>query len=121
MQLVKNFQLKISNKIKQSFVREIALKLGIHHKYCNATRKEEEALGVKQYLGQKKGESSSDFDQRAWENEKLREYAWLKKVIELNIWPLLFVCGSLHVVSFSKLLLENGIEVKVLSSNWDYL
>lgn len=102
-----------------SFVKNVSDKLGKLHKYCNPTSEEEMAIGYKQCLYQMGGESSEEFDKRDWENEKLREIIWLKNIENLNSFPMLFVCGSMHVQSFSDLLKKNGIKSDILFESWD--
>jgi hypothetical protein len=101
-----------------SFVKNVADKLGKLHKYCNPTNEEENAIGYKPCLYQQKGETSKDFDKRDWENEKLREKIWLENIVNFDSYPMLFICGSMHVQSFSELLKKNGINSKILFESW---
>lgn len=53
-----------------------------------------------------------------WEEDLKREPSWLCNILELNIWPLLFICGSKHVESFSKLLSASSFIVHIVNKNW---
>lgn len=101
-----------------SFVKKVAEKLGKLHKYCNPTSEEEEAIGYKPFLYQQKGETSKDFDTRDWENEKLREKIWLKNILSFDSYPMIFICGSMHVQSFSELLKKSGLDSTILFESW---
>ena len=103
----------------ESYIKVIADKIYIPHRYCNTTSDEDNELGVKQFLYKMKDETEDEFKRRDWENDRLREKGWLKKIIEFNKWPLLFICGSLHVFSLKNLLKENGIYAKILYESWD--
>jgi len=105
---------------EESYIKIIADKIGKPHKYCNTTSDDDKELGVKQFLYKMKDETEDEFRRRDWENDKLREKGWLKKIIEFNKWPLLFICGQLHTYSFKKLLVENKINAKILCESWDY-
>lgn len=105
----------------KSTLKEVALKLGIPHKYCNSDAQEALKLGHKPYLYKKPSESDEDFYKRDFENERKREPGWIQKILEFNNWPLLFVCGSEHVESFKKLLSKNSIKVVIVDKNWKCL
>ena len=47
-----------------------------------------------------------------------RESEWLKRIQELNFWPLLIICGADHYEPFAQLLSENGICVKKENDRW---
>ncbi len=48
----------------------------------------------------------------------LREGWWFDGVMELDTWPLLFVCGANHAEPFCGRLQTFGIEAAVLVENW---
>ena len=48
----------------------------------------------------------------------IREGRWLDCVMELDAWPLLFVCGANHAERFRKRLQADGIDARVLFENW---
>lgn len=112
-----------------SVPEEVAEKLGIEHKYCNNGPEDAidlEKMGYKETLiKEKKGsilkpryESDEDWLLRNMENEAIREFIWIKKILECDQWPLLFICGSDHVGSFSTKLQTEGINVTLLNKNW---
>jgi len=102
-----------------SVPKEIAIKLKICHKYCSPSDDEAKRLGWQPTLCQRRGESIAEFDIRDWENDKIREKGWIQNIIALNKWPLLFICGSKHINSFSELIENSSIRVQVLHDNWE--
>ncbi len=52
------------------------------------------------------------------EHHSIREEEWLKRILALNTWPVLVICGSAHFKHFSSLLSENDISVTESESNW---
>ena len=47
-----------------------------------------------------------------------REQYWLDRILELDCWPVLFICGANHVESFGSKLRASGLSAKVLISDW---
>jgi hypothetical protein len=105
---------------ERSVSKEIALNLNICHKYCSPSDDEAQMLGWKPTLYQKRGESIADFDRRDWENDKIKEQGWVQKILDFNKWPLLFICGSKHINSFTKLLYNFSIKAHVVNENWEH-
>ena len=118
----------LTNSIPERFAQEKGLK----HKHCDPDRDEQKRLGIKElgYFTQPKKlpermqpeelrnitpEEAEELERK--ENFK-REPSWLHSVLELNVWPLLFICGSKHVESFSKLLATETLSVNVISECW---
>jgi hypothetical protein len=105
---------------EKSVPKEIALSLNKCHKYCTPSDEEAKKLGWQPTLYQKRGESVAEFDRRDWENDKIKEQGWIKKILELKKWPLLFICGSKHINSFAKLLIDSSLSVHVINENWEH-
>ena len=52
------------------------------------------------------------------EDNAKREQYWLKRLLELDIWPAIFLCGADHCDSFGSLARESGIQVTVAVADW---
>lgn len=104
----------------KSVPEEVALKLGIPHKYCSPSDEESVKLGWKPTLVQKRGETEAEFDERDWGNDKIKEQGWLQNILEFDKWPLLFICGSKHIESFSNLLSVSSINIHIVNKNWEH-
>ncbi|MHA4870844.1 hypothetical protein ACXZ1M_24435 [Duganella sp. PWIR1] len=48
-----------------------------------------------------------------------REDFWLDKILHLNMWPLLFICGADHFDTFRSKLVKNGIYVVDSVADWE--
>lgn len=63
--------------------------------------------------------SSENLPQEVWnehvrrteESYRMRESVWLEKIVRLDKWPLLFICGNDHFGSFGELLRSHRIDV----------
>ena len=118
-----NLEGLVSYGAKQSICEQVADSFRILHRYCEPSIEEQKKLGIKE----PSKNSPSDFsfnpcrhgvdpDQIAY--DAIRERHWLKHLLKLDAWPVLFVCGSNHTKSFPALLRANGIVVRVLFTNW---
>ena len=47
-----------------------------------------------------------------------REFEWLKRINELDTWPVLIICGAEHYEFFDDLLVSSGIVVVKEESKW---
>lgn len=104
----------------------------ISHKYCDPEREEQKKFGIKQsgYFSQGRqlpeilqspdvnNLSEEEAKQLEWQEDLKREPIWLCKILELNRWPLLFICGSDHVDSFKKLLDSESLSASIIDNNW---
>ena len=105
----------------------------IIHKYCDPESDEKRKLGIRESgfysQGKKfpvilqpqevKNLSQEEADLLEWKEDLKREPVWLCKILELNKWPLLFICGSKHVESYRKLLDAASFSVKIVNKNWE--
>jgi len=107
----------------QSICEQVAHSLRIQHHYCDPSIEEQKKLGIKE-----PGKSSpadffcnpdrQDIDPEQRVSDVIRERYWHQCLFKLAAWPVLFVCGCNHTVSFPALLRANGIAVRVLFTNW---
>lgn len=54
-------------------------------------------------------------ERRQW---SVRERIWLARLVESNVWPVLFVCGGSHAIAFAHLLEANAIDAVVADVHW---
>jgi len=97
----------------------------LKHKYCDPDRSEQEMLGIKpaEYFNLKAHFENWPKDKKEkleWQEDLKREPYWLCNILELNEWPILFICGSKHVDSFRKLLSASLISVHIVNENWKH-
>lgn len=63
-------------------------------------------------------EVRKDLDVMSQQSDRMREEVWHRNIEELNLWPLLFVCGYAHFAEFEKLLSKSGIQVIRSHEKW---
>jgi hypothetical protein len=102
-----------------SIPMEVASSLkDVKHEYCNPSQKQMEAMGIRHSgyftqgiklpkplkLEDQKNLTQEEADDLEWQEDRKREPYWFCKIHDLNTWPTLFICGSKHVSTFSRLL-----------------
>lgn len=108
---------------KQSVGEQVADSLRIGHCYCDPSIEEQKRLGIthpgKVGLSDFSAvRASQEVDPEVRASNAIRERRWLEHLLELECWPVLFVCGAHHIESFQALLHANSIIVHVLFPNW---
>jgi acetylornithine deacetylase/succinyl-diaminopimelate desuccinylase-like protein len=53
-------------------------------------------------------------------SDQIREQFWLRKIRELDVWPLLLICGANHFTSFAALLSAGHIDVVEVHPDWEH-
>jgi hypothetical protein len=109
-------------KADDSVCREVARVL-IPHRLCDPCIQERKALGIAEdddirMRGFFAGRDQREIEEDVRASYALRERRWLAHLIELDVWPLLFVCGANHAQSFNELLRAEGIDAHILFANW---
>ncbi|MBL8511903.1 MAG: hypothetical protein JNM52_09685 [Betaproteobacteria bacterium] len=111
---------------------QLALAFATPHRYCDPNFKQRNKLGIcdtgyiKICAAIKRTYADDDEKEQINKKEALelhqnfekREKYWISQLIEFDRWPVLFICGALHVESFKKLASQDGFEVTVLESDW---
>lgn len=108
-----------------SIPMRIASALKIPHRFCDPNRTERAKLGIRQenefriqaWLSSSTL-SDSELAARVTESYAMRERYWLEQLRELNVWPVLFICGADHVSSFCELLKQQSIAAHVAAEDW---
>lgn len=109
--------------VSESVCKRVADSLGIAHRYCDPSTMERKALGVVDEEDIRMSGFFAKWDQQRTDaavraSHAIRERRWLDQVLELDSWPLLFICGAHHTNPFRALLEANGLAVRVLYTNW---
>ncbi len=107
----------------------VAQKLDIAYKIIEPTPEEAVALGIEQVyridyefitrydlkdspnIGNLSVEAYDEYSARKLTTYRQRENEWLKRIKNLNTWPVLIICGKDHSQAFSKLLISNGVDL----------
>lgn len=120
--------------IEQSVAKNVSSSLGIRHKIIEPTPNELEGLGIEQvhkieyqlmslydideWPENPEAEVNRELASRIQDTYRKRELEWLKRINELDIWPVLIICGASHYEPFYKLLVSSGIDVVKEESKW---
>jgi hypothetical protein len=106
-----------------SLGKQIADERGIRHRYCDPDRQTRNELGISQENCIRAAAihwnlSEDEVGERILDSRDRRELYWLDRVLELDCWPVLFICGANHVDSFAAKINGRGLTAKVLASDW---
>lgn len=108
---------------KQSVCKQIADTFRLPHRYCDPSIEEQKALGIA-HPGKITPSAFSavpdpyEVDPEVEAANEIRRRCWLQRLVELDSWPILFVCGAHHVAPFRTLLRAHSIVVHVLCPRW---
>jgi hypothetical protein len=110
----------------QSLCEQIANAKSIAHRYCDPNNEQRQALGIGQEYDISNIKYKAFFND--WDSDRLeqeirathaiRERHWLNQLLDLNCWPVLFVCGANHIKSFCNELEANGLHADVVARDW---
>lgn len=118
------------NNATESVAQQVCALLGLRHQFSDpASREERYKLGIRQDNDIRAEHMFDDWTQEQIEadvlargrvpSDRIRENFWLRKVQELDVWPLLFICGANHFTSFAALLKASCINVVVAHPDWE--
>lgn len=118
------------HNVTESVAQQVCASLGLRHQYSDpASYAERYALGIHKDNDIRVEHVFSDWTQEQIEadvltrgrvpSDRIRENYWLRKVLEFDVWPLLFICGANHFTSFSTLLRTSGISVVEAYADWE--
>jgi hypothetical protein len=96
---------------------ELAIATGVSHRYCDLDGAQRSAAGVRDVHHMKAdgfiyGWSTEQIEQEIRASHSIRERHWMTELLDLNNWPVLFICGAEHVLPFQQLLQENGLSCR---------
>jgi hypothetical protein len=64
-------------------------------------------------------EAFAECEERKQSAFRAREQEWLRRIKEVQISPILVICGANHVSQFSALLTVNGFDVVIENALWE--
>jgi hypothetical protein len=107
----------------ESVCKRVADKRSLRHRYCDPDRQTRSRLDIQdenliRALGQMSGKSDQETDHQICEAHSQREQYWLDRLLELDLWPVLFVCGANHVDTFAAKAMACRRTVGVLHRDW---
>tara|TARA_R110002049_G_scaffold20717_3_gene75893 strand:- start:23902 stop:24390 length:489 start_codon:yes stop_codon:yes gene_type:complete len=113
----------VENNCEASIPMQVANALRLPHRFCDPNSAERTSLGIRQendiLISAFQGNlSETEVADRLAENHSKRESYWLDQLCDLNLWPVLFVCGANHVGSFCGLLRHENIAARVAAEDW---
>lgn len=109
--------------VTSSLCHELAIATGVSHRYCDLDELQRSASGVRHvnYIkvdGFLNDWSTEKIEQESSASHSIRERHWMTELLDLNNWPVLFICGAEHVLAFQQLLQENGLSAEVAAHDW---
>jgi len=115
----------LSNKGQQeSTCKQVADNLGLPQRYCDPNSDTRKDLGMiidenDIYLQKLfSGLDDEQVSRKIRDEHKRREQYWLKELKDLGVFPVLFICGANHALSFADLVSQGGLSGEVLYENW---
>ncbi len=86
--------------ITETIGKQVATKKVIRHQYVDLTDVERTTFKIDRVSLHQTGQSAKLTDVQFATLEKfvgeLREYIWLTRILDVNRWPALFICGANH-------------------------
>jgi hypothetical protein len=106
-----------------SICKRVADEQGVRHLYCDPDRQTRSRHEIRQEneiraTAHFKRISEQEILKQIQASYDRREQYWLDRILELDCWPVLFVCGANHVDSFGAKVKAGGLSAKVLISDW---
>jgi hypothetical protein len=115
--------------ITQTVPARVAKSLGLHPLPCDPDKKMRKQLGIvnRSDLRANKFRAAPEvtpmFDAADCaeinRSDRIREGYWIDRLLELDVWPVLFVCGALHSLSLCIALQERGLEGLIAEEDWE--
>jgi hypothetical protein len=108
---------------KLTVCNQVADSLHLTHCSCDPSIEEQKTLGIAHPGNTNPSAFSAvpdphEVDPDVEAAHEIRRRCWLQHIVELDSWPVLFVCGAHHVEPFHERLLANSLVVHVLCPRW---
>jgi hypothetical protein len=119
-----NSELVEKRGLEKSPCQHLCDEVGLQHRFCEMTSEERSRKGLppntESYWinGHFAGKTESEILGEVRPILAAREEFWLSELSKWNVWPIVFVCGSLHVNTFAALLRSSGRKVSVIRKEW---
>lgn len=109
--------------VKMTICQITAEKLNILHRYCDPDSCQRETLGITSEQevsldGFFNNRSPQSIETRRSTEFEIREKYRQDRLLDMNTWPVLFVCGANHVESFAKILDDQTIAYEIIVRDW---
>ncbi len=105
----------------------------VKHKYCDPSSEQQKIMGIEKcgYFSRipklpeisrpkdLKNITQAEADKLERQENLKREPFWLCKIQDLDTWPIIFICGSDHVPTFSNLLRTATFTVIAVNKKWE--
>lgn len=109
--------------VSETTVKTLANSLEIAHCYCDLDRKTRYRLRIFQehdirMEGFLKGRTEQEIVERIGQSHRTRERFWLERLREMELWPVLFICGADHASHFANLLRSKRLDVSIVEADW---
>jgi hypothetical protein len=115
--------LKQYPNVKMTICQIIAERLNILHRYCDPDPAQRKSLGITSEQevsldGFFNDRSPQQIEARRSAEVGIRESYWLDQLLDMNTWPVLFVCGANHVETFPQILDDQKIAYEIIFRDW---
>lgn len=112
--------------VQESIAQQLSRELGLIHQFSDPATKERSMLGIRsendiRIEGWIKRWSQKEIDKAVIQNansDRVREGYWFLKLLEIDTWPILFICGADHFSPFSSLLRKADVTVVEACKDW---
>ena len=109
--------------VTRSLCHQLAITAGVPHRYCDLYEAQRRAAGVRheheiKVVGFFSRWSTEKIEQEVRASHSIRERHWVKELLDLDNWPVLFICGAEHVLPFQQLPQEKGLSGEVAAHDW---
>lgn len=118
-----NFEALSQQHASHSVCEEIANAAGLTHRYCDLSNEQRKELHIRQENDIRIEGFFNNRDQERIERDvrashEIRERHWLRQLLELDYWPVLFICGANHIEHFHRALELSGLHGVVVARDW---
>lgn len=118
-----NEEALLESNCTTSIPMQVANALRLPHRFCDPNTAERARLDIRQendilISAYQANLSKTEVALCLADSHTKRESYWLDQLRDLNVWPVLFVCGANHVDSFCDLLRHEDIAVRVAVDDW---
>ncbi len=118
-----NNEALVEHDTPKSSIQLVAEKMNKQHIFTEANREYRAKNGMDQennirISGLINNLSEEDIAASIEKSYREREQYWLKIILEVNVWPVLHICGANHADEFTKLVHTRGLNAVLLHADW---
>lgn len=109
--------------VNNTIPHHVALQLSLMHRYCDPDKAKQDELGIKnegliKMQGKWDDLSPNEIQNQINKEHRKRERFWLEEIKNISNYPILFICGSNHVLPFDRLLSDSGYQCSIIHEDW---